>query len=60
MAILCHAGHGAVEDGEGADGAVVICAVGHFKVVLRAGSPAASPPSSNSFLLMQKRAWMGS
>jgi hypothetical protein len=56
IAILSHAGHSAVEDGEGADGAVVVCAVGHFVVDLRAGSPGAtlsSPSSSSSsFLLM--------
>jgi hypothetical protein len=35
IAILFHAGHSAVEDGEGADGAVIICAVGHFVVDLK-------------------------
>jgi hypothetical protein len=63
IAIRSHTGHSSVEDGEGADGAVVVCAVVHFVVVLRAGSPGATPSSSSSsnyFLLMQYRTSMGS
>jgi hypothetical protein len=48
IAFLAQAGHSAVKEGDGADCAVVVCAVGHLVRDLSAGSPDATPSSSYS------------